>query len=1020
MTARATALALAATLAAACGGASTAPPPTPGGVGATSPIPGAVAVTWDAVAGATSYAVSIRPDGAASGTAAAAASPPAFRDGLAPGSRALVSVSAVGPTGEGPRSAEVPVDVAPLAEVAAGPVAADRVALQWTPVSSGTYAVYRSTSLPVDPATAVRLDAATASYDDATVDPDTTYHYAVAGVWDGHESPPGPPLTVTTPPGAPAALAATGGDRVVALAWSAVPGATGYTPLCGTAPGVPEAATAFAATSGLAATVGPVAPGTAYSCWIRSESAAGHGLLSPEAIALTLPAAPDVLAESSLGAVSVTWPAVASATSYEVTWAIGAAAPATATVDAAAACGAAGCAWSPSGVAPGDVVAVSIAARNATGLGPASATASVTVSPAPTPRVVGWTDASVSLAWDPIAGAAGYAVYRASSLPLSTATAVRLDAGAATSLVDPSAAPDTAYRYAVAIVVGGVESAPGGTAAVTTLPAPPVVAAGPGPGEGQVTVSWTDARNHAVTYDLYWADSAPATLASTRIAGATSPFVLSGLDASRTYHFAVVAVGAGGESALSNDAAASPYPTTKLSEPVAARGVTGFAQTVPAAAGGLEVFPGQANDWDLDADLSVATGGYWDGPFAGAMWLYAGQLATSPPTYDTLRAETFQLDAFPADQAYAELTFSTPLFGAADGVETLAFSDGAALGLPALSGARSAFLNGTSDSRLAQAIDLRGATSATLSWSELDAWSPAPGLATELGPYFRATLRDPATGALVATLAPSCGPPDPTTGAVACTADLGAGLGAQVVLSFELRAASPGIVELDDVALAGAGAPGVANGGFEADGGWTTNAPAEPQNVTSGARTLCTRRTSGSCAESLRVTRTFFTAPSSPWARWVDVFENPGTADVSADVVYVVAAGTSTILYAPAGAGGAALSALDATGTYHDFGLAFGDATPFYASAAVQPDGSVTAGGGYVFLVRRVTVPAGGRVALATFAALDGASSGGAGGTSAPAIDAAVTGIATGFRSHTDTSYRDWTTAAQLGAIANW
>lgn len=470
----------------------------------------------------------------------------------------------------------------------------------------------------------------------------------------------------------------------------------------------------------------------------------------------------------------------------------------------------------------------------------------------------------------------------------------------------------------------------------------------------------------------------------------------------------------------SNDDPASPPPpggrTGQLATPVTIAGVTTFGQGIPAQLGDPEHFVGQAGYWDLQADFSVASGGF-DGPFSGAQILHVGRLGTSPPTLDSLVTELTSLDFFPLDQGYGELVFLTPVFTAADGVALAAFSDGstvAGLAVAPISGARSAFLNATSDSRLQQPLDLGGLAEATIGWKQLV--YVQDGLVPGSGSSFEAVLRVP-DGARAETLAPTCSPD--AGGFSTCTAPVGAAaLGQQVVLSFELRAAAPGIAELDDVTVTGGAL--LVNGDFEAEGGWTPNAGAESQNVTSGSRTLCVDGPAVSpCPSPLVVTRSFFTAPTSPWARIVDVFENPGGAEVTADVVYltVPAGGPTTVSYDPGGLGNA-VAAYDADATpVRDFGLVLGDAVPYHQSSS--SDG-LSPGAGIVFAVRSITVPAGGRVALASFLVMDGVYSHRGGGTAATGIEQVATAIADGFASAADSTYRDWLTQEQLDAIVNF
>ncbi len=665
------------------------------------------------------------------------------------------------------------------------------------------------------------------------------------------------------------------------------------------------------------------------------------------------------------------------------------------------------------GLSPGTTWFCALRADSPAGEGLLTAEVSaLTLPAAPAPAAAALVGGA-SLTWAPVASATAYVVWWATGTGevVSAAAACTAEACAWSRTGLGTGVPLELRVQARNASGDGPASAVLG---VTTLLAPPALSASPGAGE--VTLTWTDPNvPAAASYDLYWSEAAPVTLASNRIPGVTSPHVHGPLLLGRTYHYALVAVGAASASPLSAEASATVARTGLLATPVAIAGVTTFGQSIAAAPGDPESFVGQAGFWDLQPDFSIATGGY-DGPFSNAHVLEVGRLATSPPTLDSLLQEYLALDYFPFDQQYGELTFMTPVFTQADGVAVAEFSDGASLGLLPLSGGRSAFLNATSDSRLQQPLDLSAAAAATIGWTERV--FPNGGLVPDGGSSFGAALRR-ADGTLVEALAPTCG--TAVDGVKSCSAAAALGLGQPVVLSFEFRGAAPGIAELDDVTVTGAGAPALANAGFEVAGGWTTNPGAEPQNVTSGSRTLCVDGPSAfPCPTPLVVTRSFFTAPSSPWARIVDVFENPGAAAVTADVVYLTTAagGGTAVTYDPGGAGNA-IAAYDAgaSNPVRDFGLVLGDVVPYHRSAS--PDG-LGKGAGVVFAVRSITVSAGGRVALASFLVMDGAYAHRDGGTSAPGIDAVATAIANGFASPTDSTYRDWLTQAQLDAIVNF
>jgi hypothetical protein len=79
-------------------------------------------------------------------------------------------------------------------------------------------------------------------------------------------------------------------------------------------------------------------------------------------------------------------------------------------------------------------------------------------------------------------------------------------------------------------------------------------------GNGQVTVSW-NAVAGATSYNLYWRTSPGVTKQNgTKIAGASSPYVHTGLTNGTTYYYVVTAQNANGESVESGEVSATPSP----------------------------------------------------------------------------------------------------------------------------------------------------------------------------------------------------------------------------------------------------------------------------------------------------------------------------------------------------------------------------------------------------------------------------------------------------------------------------
>ena len=76
------------------------------------------------------------------------------------------------------------------------------------------------------------------------------------------------------------------------------------------------------------------------------------------------------------------------------------------------------------------------------------------------------------------------------------------------------------------------------------------------PGDGQITIAWA-AENDATSYNIYWSTTPGVTPENgTKITGATSPFIHSGL-ANGTYYYVVTSVNKDGESAPSAEVSAT-------------------------------------------------------------------------------------------------------------------------------------------------------------------------------------------------------------------------------------------------------------------------------------------------------------------------------------------------------------------------------------------------------------------------------------------------------------------------------
>jgi hypothetical protein len=424
-------------------------------------------------------------------------------------------------------------------------------------------------------------------------------------------------------------------------------------------------------------------------------------------------------------------------------------------------------------------------------------------------------------------------------------------------------------------------------------------------------------------------------------------------------------------------------PLSPSASPVvkaALRAGTVFTQTVPAADGGLEAAPGQANYWDLTRSFALEDG--FDNQWDGALQL---------KTFDGQTQEQF-----PFDQTFAELTASGPTLTEADGVRSVT-----------IVGTRHALLHPVPGARLRQTLDLRQAVApVVLDWT--GSYYAGPYNFTDEPYFWQVVVRSLQTGEVLATLYR-----DSAAGFVGNyrTARLDAFVGQGIELSFEQSNPANG-TRIETVSARDAnGTQFVVNGDFSAGlTGWTAPIPEVLQNVQSGMRML----------HGLEVRRAFYTQPNVLWGRFTDSFTNPTASPISLTVQYVSILGSNGagIIYGTPGATSRALTSWDGAAKGRDVGLVYGDgASVTYQSASAL----ATADGSRDILVNYpITVPAGGTVAIAQFLIMTGVDTGrGAADASARAtqVELLAADIANQFR--TASIYQRGLTQAQLAAIVN-
>ncbi|KAB0671738.1 hypothetical protein F6V30_03935 [Oryzomonas sagensis] len=470
--------------------------------------------------------------------------------------------------------------VAPTGVAAVG--GAGQVTVSWTAVSNATsYNIYYATTSGVTTATGTKIANATTPYVQTGLAASTTYYYVVTAVNSTGESVASAQASATTnaavptptAPAAPTGVTATGGTKQVTISWPAVSGATSYNIYYATASGVTTANGTKISNAASPAVQTGLADATTYYYVVTAVNSVGESAASVQVAATTLAAVPAPTAPAAPTGVSATggakqatisWSAVSGATSYNIYYATASG------VTTASGTKIAG-ATSPyvqTALSAGTTYYYIVTAVNSVGESTASAQASATTNAAPpavptAPTGVAATGGTnqMTVSWSAVSGATSYNIYWSTATGVTIASGTKI-AGVTSPYVQTGLAAGTAYYYIVTAVNSSGESpASAQASASTSAPAPVVPAAPTGVGAtggtNQVTVSWS-AVSGATSYNIYYATTSGVSKTSgTKIAGATSPYVQTGLAAGTTYYYVVTAVNSAGESAASAQASAA-------------------------------------------------------------------------------------------------------------------------------------------------------------------------------------------------------------------------------------------------------------------------------------------------------------------------------------------------------------------------------------------------------------------------------------------------------------------------------
>jgi len=389
------------------------------------------------------------------------------------------------------------------------------------------------------------------------------------GIFDGGALPP-----IASAPAAPTDLIANGGTGQVTLSWTSVSNATSYNVYFATTSGVTKTSGTKIASVSNPFIQTSLAAGTTYYYVVTAVNSAGESTESTQASAVTaaappvptVPTAPaNVIASGGTKQVTLSWDTVSTATSYNVYYST---TTGVTKVNGTKITGA----TSPvvqTGLADNTTYYYIVTAVNSAGEGLASiqvaATTLATV-PAPTApaaptgvtAVGGANQATIS--WPVVSGATSYNIYWSTTSGVTKTSGTKVS-GATSPYVKTGLSAGTTYYFIVTAVNSVGESAASNQATATTNAPVPTVPGTPGGvsatgGAKQVTIAWS-AVSGATSYNVYWATTSGVTISGTKITGATSPYVQTGLAASTTYYYIVTAVNAAGESSASAQVSAA-------------------------------------------------------------------------------------------------------------------------------------------------------------------------------------------------------------------------------------------------------------------------------------------------------------------------------------------------------------------------------------------------------------------------------------------------------------------------------
>ncbi len=307
--------------------------------------------------------------------------------------------------------------------------------------------------------------------------------------------------------------------------------------------------------TGTTFTDGSVTNGTKYAYVVLATNSAGTSGSSTAVVAkpsAAAPAAPpaDVTATPGAKKVTLSWSAVPGAIGYIIQVATAPGGPYSYVNSVTT------LTYSDGGKADNTTYYYVISAVNAGGVsGNTTEVSATTPLAAPTGLVAEPGNTQVTLSWNPVAGATGYAIRRG-SVTGGPYTTIGTSPGA--SYTNNGLVNESTYFYVVASSNAngtGPNSIQASATPVATVPVAPLDVTATG-SAGQIVLNWT-ASAGATAYNVYRSAVAggPYTLVASNLAVTT--FANTGLTGNTTFYYVVSAVNAGGEGASSVEVSAT-------------------------------------------------------------------------------------------------------------------------------------------------------------------------------------------------------------------------------------------------------------------------------------------------------------------------------------------------------------------------------------------------------------------------------------------------------------------------------